>query len=176
MMGGRPTSLVRGALCLGIVALAAAGCGRSATTATPSPLLTPPTSAPVERGTAPSGWVPVAFDRAQISVPSDWATATTDCPYGSAPGMVIVRTVTYLSGCVLETGPPISNVVSVTPESPPLLQPDGRYTSIHGITVSWGLPGDGSIGYQVPSLGVQIDARGSLGRQVLATLTRSPLP
>jgi len=164
-------------LCLGAFTVVAAACGKSATATTPFTAVTPPTTtAPVNRGTTPTSWVPIALEDAQISVPADWATATTDCPYGSAPGMVIVRDVTFVSGCVLETGPAIPNVVSMTPESPPSLAPDGKRTSINGITVYWGHPTNNTIGYQVPSLGVQIDATGVVAREVLATLTRSGSP
>ncbi|HXP33304.1 MAG TPA: hypothetical protein VN820_04760 [Acidimicrobiales bacterium] len=177
MNAGLPKSLVRTMLCLvvvAVVAVVAAACGRSAATATPSPPATAPAPTPaVDGGATPPGWVPIVFDDAQISVPVHWITATADCPFGSAPGMVIVRDVASLTGCVLETGPAISDVVSITPESPPLLAPEGKRTSINGITVDWGRPTGNSIGYQVPSLGVQIDARGVLGPDVLDTLTRS---
>jgi len=118
----------------------------------------------------------VAFGQAQISVPADWVISTADCPFGSAPGMVILRDAVSLTGCVLETGPAISDVVGITPFDPPRLQPTGRSASINGITVDWGHPTSSSIGYQVPSLGVQIDASGVLADKVLATLALSESP
>lgn len=176
MHKGLPTTPVGAMLCLVTVTVVAAACGRGATTATPpTPATVPIMTTTVDQGTTPSGWVPITFgtaEIAQIAVPADWVTATADCPYGSAPGMVIVRDVASVTGCVQETGPPISNVVGITPESPPLLRPAGKHTSINGITVFWGQPTNNSIGYQVPSLGVQIDATGHLGPEVLATLTR----
>lgn len=164
--------LFRAMLCMVTVSLASAACGRSATTAPPSTRTTPPVpTAAHGRDPGPSGWVSVALDTGQISVPVDWVRATADCPFGAAPGMIIVRDDTSLTGCVLETGPPIADVVSITPDSA-LLRPSGKRTSINGITVYWGDLTSDSIRYQVPSLGVQIDATGVLGREVLATLTR----
>jgi hypothetical protein len=70
----------------------------------------------------------------------------------------------------------ISNLVEITPAYPPFLAPDGRYTSIDGITVRWGRPRSPSNGYEVPSLGVQIDASGALADTILATLRRPGSP
>jgi len=116
--------LVRAVLCLVAVTLGAAACAQSATTATPSTTATvPTTTAAHDQGTTPSGWIPIAFDNAQISVPADWVTSTADCPFGSVPGMVIVRAVASVTGCVLEIGSAIANVVSITPGSPPAPAP-----------------------------------------------------
>jgi hypothetical protein len=118
--------------------------------------------------------MPVSYGNAELSIPHGWITLTTDCPYGSAPGAVIVRNATYSTGCVAETGPGIANIVRIAPDAPPVLVPNGRRTTINGVPVYWGHPNNSySAGYQAPSLGVQIDVYGPLARTVLETLSRS---
>ncbi len=99
---------------------------------------------------------------------------TVDCPYGSAPGTVIVRNAVPFTTCPAETGSVTANVVRIAPPSPPVLEPTTEYTSINGMRVIWGHPQTFyELGYQVPSLGAQIDASGPLGREILNTLSRA---
>jgi hypothetical protein len=121
----------------------------------------------------PLGWVRVSHGKAQIAVPAAWSTITTDCPYGRWPGVIIQRDVAAFTGCVAETGSSIPNTVRIAPISPPVLEPSGHHSVINGIDVDWGRPLGTQIGYQVPSLGVQIDSSGPLARRVLHTLTTS---
>ncbi|HXW34178.1 MAG TPA: hypothetical protein VEJ87_06320 [Acidimicrobiales bacterium] len=147
-----------------------AGCGGA------SPRLAKHPASLARTSVTPEGWVRVRHGKAQISVPGSWSTIAVDCPWGREPGVVIQRDVASFTNCTDETGAPVSNEVRIAPLSPPVLEPSERRSVINGIEVYWGLPAVGMIsyiGYQVPSLGVQIDASGPLARRVLNTLTRS---
>lgn len=68
-----------------------------------------------------------------------------------------------------------TTTVYVEPIQPPLLQGNGeKPMAVNGIDIyrEFGSPSTG--GYQVPSLGVQVLAMGTLARKVLSTLTYSP--
>jgi hypothetical protein len=125
----------------------------------------------------PSGWAPVPYQRAQLWVPGSWLV--------EAPGQFIC-------------GSPVPGLIfaGVRPRFPAgtdchlaaslaWIRPAGdipagirhrRPTAvIHGIPVYRLRSSPGSVSYLVPSLRVQVGARGPLARRVLATLTRSPL-
>ena len=45
----------------------------------------------IDLSTTTTGWVPVAFGDAQVSVPATWWVLYNSCPTGSPPGEVLVN-------------------------------------------------------------------------------------
>jgi len=125
----------------------------------------PTTTIAVDRDATPSGWVPVAFDDVQISVPATW-DITLGCP--EAVGNI------YLGGepelfCPNEAVE-LDIVVLGTDDSPP---PTGVSPEvINGLTVYWLGPDDGTL--LIPSLHASINATGPSAGEVLHTVTYSP--
>jgi hypothetical protein len=124
----------------------------------------------------PADWAPVAFRGVQISVPDDWWIASDrsgPCAE-AAPGLVTVGEVGPLStssGC--EAPPDAASITTLT--QLPSQFAAGRPTSVNGVPVVLGAA-DASLGtYYVPSLGVEIVARGTQASRVLRTVTHSPL-
>ncbi|HXQ59649.1 MAG TPA: hypothetical protein VN799_06110 [Acidimicrobiales bacterium] len=119
----------------------------------------------VDRDATPPGWVPVAFDDVQISVPATWRVAL-GCP--EAVGNVYLGAVPMLF-CPSESAG--TNVVVLRTNTTP---PATNLTSgkINGITVYWFGPEDRTL--LVPSIGVSVTATGLSAGKVLHTLTYSP--
>jgi hypothetical protein len=126
----------------------------------------------------PPGWAPVAYRGAQISVPGSWYVETrggSACG-GGAHGMVFLgegprQRVFRAMGCRLS-----ANVVII--RAAPSARTTERHhlqASVNGNTVALLPESHGTRGYLAPHLGVMLTARGPMSRQVLATLTRSPL-
>jgi hypothetical protein len=161
------------ALVLVIVALTLAACTSSQTVATENPPIAVPTTTKpllaVDLSATPTGWVPVAYGDAQVSVPATWwVRYNSGCPTGSPRGEVLVTQ--ELAWCPVETadGQGPKTVVWLT-----LLVGLGsgyRHRSvINGFSVY-----DDVGTYFVPSLHLQLGISGPLAQRVLRTLTRSP--
>jgi hypothetical protein len=127
----------------------------------------------------PSGWSPVPYKNAQLSVPgSSWLVETPQqlsCGYPGISGMIFVGikpaipkdygcTVTASQAWILPAGQIPKGITHRKPT-----------TVIGGIPVYRLSSGKGTTAYLVPELGVRIGARGKSAARVLATLTRSPL-
>jgi hypothetical protein len=159
--------------------LIAAGCttggptarGTTSTSTTTVVSPTPTTLPTVLTSVTPSGWVPVEYGDAQVSVPADWEIGyDVGCPMATAPGEIFVG-ITGRATCYAGAGVPYV-VVGSLPRSSPSSSPPKH--TINGITV-WGRTySDGYGEYDVPELGVQITLHGKIALAVLATLTRSP--
>jgi hypothetical protein len=143
-------------------------------------------SAPVDRGIpltrtslTPSGWAPVSYLDAQLSVPSAWLVESspgTSCG-GSVQGLVyegvpVDKAALAHMGC---TTPP--NIVSILPLSVGLSrsQPTGSHSTLNGFPVERVAAAAGTQTYLIPGFDVEVSASGPLAQQVLKTLTRSPL-
>ena len=143
------------------------------------PLMTEPIPA-VDLSATPTGWVPVAYRDAQISVPSTWSVLynSSACQTGPPGGDVYINP----SGgfCSAKGTPKGKTTVTLVPLNEKEYQPPTTYGQrrvINGITVyetySFApTPHGGS--YLVPSLGVEIEAEGPLAHGVVDTLSRSP--
>jgi len=164
-----PARLMRTVLCLGTVTALVASCGKGTegptSTMGTSSVTSTTTAVVVDRDATRSGWVPVAFDNVQISVPATW-DVTFGCPHGT--GSV------YLGGppkmfCPEAAASP--NVVVIdTDASPP---PKGVAPEIiNGITVYRLTPDDGTV--LIPSMRVSVDATGPSADEVLHTVTYAP--
>jgi hypothetical protein len=164
-------STIRTAVALAAMMFVAAGCGKSTTTGPPMPAAPSTTaSSPigtisVDQDATPSGWVPVAFDDVQISVPATW-DVTFGCP--ETMGNVYLGHGTT-SVCPNEAVG-LDIVVLGTDDSPP---PTGVAPEvINGITAYWLGPDDGTL--IVPALHAFVDATGPSAGEVIHTVTYSP--
>jgi hypothetical protein len=183
----------RRAVVIGAVAVAAAAAVTGPVTSTlASPRATPtasaaaagirrtgPAAGPVaDASSAPAGWVPVPYERAQLSVPGSWLVESPQrlqCGLGQASGMIFVGVKPGFptgSGCGLA-----ASLAWILPagQVPKGIRHRRPTAVIHGIPL-YRLPsGKGSVLYLVPELGARVGARGRLAPRVLATLARSPL-
>jgi hypothetical protein len=125
----------------------------------------------------PSGWAPVPYQRAQLSVPQSWLVETPgqfSCGL-SEPGMIFAGAEPRFpagTGCHLTARLAWIRHAGHIPAGIRHQQPTAV---IHGIPVYRLSSAPGSLVYLVPELRVRVGARGPLARRVLATLTRSPL-
>lgn len=129
----------------------------------------------VDLSATPTGWVPVAFGNAQISVPATWWVLynSPPCPTGSPPGEVFVNPLPGVFHCPPDTAPGPSTAVRLGPPTSPQSDVLGYPEVINGIAV-YPYPTGPRSSYLVPVLAVQITVDGPLGSRVLHTLTRSP--
>jgi hypothetical protein len=127
----------------------------------------------------PSGWAPVSYLDAQLSVPSSWlveSSSGTSCG-GKVQGLVY-EGVQFDGAALTRMGctiPP--NVVSILPLSAGLSQsqPAGSHSTLNGFPVERVTGAAGTMTYLIPGFDVEVSASGPLADQVLHTLTRSPL-
>jgi hypothetical protein len=121
----------------------------------------------------PKGWVPIAFDDAQISVPADWRVAVQPCDR-AAPGYVVIGT----SSSLVARHPNCKrapNMAAIQVLPPGKGHTRHRTGQINGIPVLGGLTAPrGYASFLAPTLHAIITVRGPLGNKVLGTLTRSP--
>jgi hypothetical protein len=131
-------------------------------------------SPPVDVTATPPGWSPVAYDNAQISVPSDWGLARQqEC--STSAGEVFTGVQFPVQGCPVSGG--TADEASIAPA--PMPRPaEAKQVVVNGITAWLLLTSAGSRTLYVldaPSLGVEVDAIGPLAEKVVHTLTYSPL-
>lgn len=177
-------------LCLITVALLGAACTSAAvSTTTSSPTMTttaPRHSSPtvaVDLSATPTGWLPVAYGDAQVSVPGLFTViylANGLCQVEMPAGMLVVGAPVGSYGCeASRTYYVHPTLMSIKSEGASRPTASETRQTINGITV-FAVPGRLRVNavslftYDVPSLGVEIIAGGPLARRVLATLTRSP--
>jgi hypothetical protein len=129
-----------------------------------------PGSVPLsDTSVTPTGWLPVAYGDAQISVPADWRVASRPCGH-EAPGYVLVATTSTSPRCRHA-----SNVAAIEVLPPGRRQTQRRSGYINGIPVLGVRPVTrGYASFLAPTLHVLISVRGPLGNKILGTLTRSP--
>ena len=142
----------------------------------------PPKLPVVDVSATPTGWVPVAYGDAQISVPPGFPVAypgqTSFCKGASAsgPGGLLVdippgETV----HCVVERHPTMVYWASVPlPSSVAFEHIQKKSILLNGVRVHRIPTAVTYFGYYAPSLGVQVIAQGPLAKRILGTLTRSP--
>ena len=123
----------------------------------------------IDLSTTTTGWVPVAFGDAQVSVPATWWVLYNSCPTGSPPGEVLVNPANTYCPAFGQGGP--KNVVWLVSRSYAGFRPSSSDTRsvINGFSVY-----DDRGTYFVPSLGLQLTLSGPLAQRVLHTLSRSP--
>jgi hypothetical protein len=143
---------------------------------------TAPTSAPensspvVDVSATPTGWVPVAYGEAQVSVPADWWVVVHDCMTvgASMPGVIFVNPLHETrTACRGGLGKIPKTTVVLSQASPgeiPTSVPAEIINGLRVYTYPAGLRGSNL----VPALGVAITVNGPLAQRVLHTLTWSP--
>ncbi|MGO9559946.1 MAG: hypothetical protein ACLPQS_13445 [Acidimicrobiales bacterium] len=178
----------RGLLALACGALALSGCSASAHSGAPTTTTRPSSStttqAPpspsiqlTDTQLAPSGWVPIDYGHAQISVPATWDVMAPPACYGDEHDDVILGAGGGDGYCLPAAMP--TGAVQIQPYparrrgSTPISQPPvpTRVIHVNGLAVREII---GAGAYDVPSLGVSLNFFGHTDRQVLDTLTRSP--
>lgn len=179
-------------IALAATVLTFAACGRSGATSTTTsltPQSTPSTSSTTARAVAvsvdtaatPKSWVPVAYGKAQISVPQSWLIETyVECNPTSQGFHSTTYGIAFVSGhyqfspgeCqgLAKNRALVPNTTSIGPEVG--FNHSVRHSTVNGITVYWTSPEDS--GFVVPSLQVEVSATGPLANRVLHTLTQSP--
>lgn len=183
--GGRVAAIAVAAAALTAAAvLALAGCARSSPGAGPPALPAhrisrngPDGGLLTSEPGAPAGWAPVAYRRAQLSVPGSWLVQSPQQFWclPRSPGMIFAGSRPVApEGVVCGLSASLAWIRPAGP-IPPGIRHRRPTAVIHGIPV-YRLPGGpASMQYLVPDLGVRAGARGPLARRVLDTLTRSPL-
>jgi hypothetical protein len=141
------------------------------------PIPTKPLPA-IDLSATPTGWVPVAFGDAQVSVPaffSVYHTGSDPCDQYLPNSSLFIGQPTLISGScdVARAKPHITVVLVVSVQRVPSPYDKEKSVIINGIRAFDAFV-RGSLGYYLPSLGVEFAASGPLARRILATLTRSP--
>jgi hypothetical protein len=120
----------------------------------------------------PLGWSPITYRNVQISVPSDWIVY----PGGNCPGTdgVVLAVPADLSGCAnASSEASIGNFIApggdATAVKPFSLKPN---TTVNGIPVALE-PKTGGSSVEI-ALGMFVQARGDLSKEILRTLTYAP--
>jgi len=135
----------------------------------------PPIPAVVTSAT-PSGWVPVAYGDAQVSVPVSFSVfypGENPCELFSTPGALFIAPTPTTIFCPANTGSgTVVRVVAI--HQVPRPYDTENPTLLNGVPVYMGANDVTLLSYYAPSLGVEISARGTLARRVIATFTRSP--
>jgi hypothetical protein len=152
-----------------------AGCGgpahqTSATSSAPSSSTTLP--AKVTTGTAPSGWLPVSYGDAQLSVPSSWAlisSGAAEC--GPNTGAVILGSGQWCPSSMNVQARPNTSIVTLKTVSSYREQPGSPAFIANGIPVY--ARGVAPV-YVIPALGIELTISGPSQTRVLHTLTFSP--
>ncbi|MGA2530338.1 MAG: hypothetical protein ABSG36_14420 [Acidimicrobiales bacterium] len=125
----------------------------------------------VDLAATPKGWVPVDYGDAQVSVPAKWKVAYRSPACGSAiaPGELFVNPVPSTMSCVEI----VQNQVQVRPLVTSEVWRSLPQRAVNSVAVYGSASGKAGP-YYAPSLGVEIDIQGPLGKRVLDTLTWSP--
>jgi hypothetical protein len=171
-------------LTLACAALALSACSSSTPASTPTTepqhSSSPPVASPriklSDVSLQPSGWVPIDYGHAQISVPADWRV-------NEQPGCVFPIKDTVLIGGGAAFCSPVEPSGAVSGPSIAIERyqapPEGissnapsssKRLRLNGFT----LFGSGAGSYDVPALGISLYFFGRVDRRVLDTLTRSP--
>jgi len=161
---------------IAVLAVALAACTSSPTvspTTTTRPLnVNVISTTAVDTEATPTGWVPVAFGDAQVSVPISffvWYPGLNPCelsfskPSSLLLGPVVAAYTLCVGPTYLAFGP--ADLASQPSRKSPVL--------LNGIQV-YAFRLKGVLHYYVPSLGVDITAVGPMAGRILDTLTRSP--
>ncbi len=162
------------------LALTVAACSSSQTvlptTRAPSTTTVPPTTQPVpavDVSATPSGWVPVAYGDAQVSVPA------TFCEVATTPDSLFIGSPSGAS-TIFSCGPEgrvgsqstVVNLVSIRQVPRPYA--GEKPTIRNGVPVYLCQHSGDEFSYFAPSVGIEISAGGPLARRVVDSLTRSP--
>jgi len=164
------------ALVLVVLALTLAAC-TSSPAVSPTTTVTKPIPA-VDLSATPTGWVPVAYGDAQVSVPAAWSVyypGWTDCGF-KRDGLYLGPATATTAGCFIGVSPRTTQVYLRHIDRLPSQYTSGKPVIRNGVPVYLS-PTYGSIPvlvYDAPSIGVEVTVIGPLAKRVVDTLTRSP--
>ena len=122
--------------------------------------------------TTPSGWLPVSYGDAQLSVPSAWAlisSGAAEC--GPNTGVVILGSGQWCPSSMNAQARPNTSIVTLKTVSSYPERPGSPAFIANGIPVY--APGVAPV-YVVPALGIELTVSGPSQTRVLQTLTFSP--
>jgi hypothetical protein len=138
---------------------------------------TPGASVPLSDPAAtPSGWAPVAFGNAQISVPARWRVGSRPACGRRIPGYVVLgptSTNLVVRNPRCKQAPDMAAIQVLTGDRGQSPRWSGQVNGIRVLAVR--PPARGYASYLVPALHAVVTARGPLADRVIGTLTRSPL-
>jgi hypothetical protein len=158
------------AFVLVVLTLVLAACTSSA-----APSTTTKTLPTVDLSATPKGWVPVAYENAQISVPASFYVLyprTPSCDSGSV-GVTFVGPTSGGPACQVTEQTTLASLDSM--RRVPSKYAGEKPTILNGVQVLLGPHGKVPyFTYYVPSIGVELHTYGPVARQVAETLTRSP--
>jgi hypothetical protein len=124
----------------------------------------------------PTGWVPVAYGNAQISVPTDWQVSGRPVCGRVDHGYVVIGTASTSLAVRNPRCKQASNMAAIQVLPADQGQTHRRTGQINGIPLLGVRPvARGYASFLAPTLHVVITVRGPLATKVLGTLTRSPL-
>jgi hypothetical protein len=149
-----------------VVALVFAGStGSQATVAISKPLPA------IDLSATPTGWIPVPFGDAQVSVPPTWAVLTNACG-GTGPPIIQLGLFDESISCGRPQTPPTVRITRLGSIPAPYRRE--KPVRLNDISALLGPNSVTSISYFVPSLHVEVWARGTIGRRVIETLAVAP--
>lgn len=146
---------------------------------TPSQASVTSTKAPptVDLSATPTGWVPVAYKNAQVSVPASFSVFYPNeytCSPFSGLGSIFLGPIGLPDSCVVSAGAVAkTTIVYFRQETFPPDSLPGTPIVRNGLQL-YVASVDGVFGYYSPLLGVVVAASGPLAQQVLDSLTPSP--
>jgi hypothetical protein len=147
------------------VGLVASACG--------SP--TAPTATPAVHVTVPAGWKTYSYAGSTISVPADWAVATSEgCTVGSGQGLLVLGAPKVLRNCPVGVDSVVIASLSPGDRAATAACPS---TTINGLT-TYVLPcraddGTNIVQYLVPSLAIEAVGSGTAGENVSGSGTNT---
>jgi hypothetical protein len=166
-----------------VLTMMLAACTSSQTTTPTTTRTVPPTTHPlpaIDLSATPTGWVPVAYGDAQVSVPASFLVVYPGTCVGGpsvALGALLIGSTSAASAepaCPASTKTPraFARLVGVHRVPPPYASE--KLTKLNGVPVYLGPNDLTRLSYYAPSLGVEITASGPVARRIADTLTRSP--
>jgi hypothetical protein len=135
----------------------------------------------VDLSATPAGWVPVAFGDSQISVPEPLQPRRSEDRFivlygaGQYCSSVPLKGTLYVGSPLPESGCSRTVVALVPLPHGPRNYLKNSPSHVNGVPVYLATDAGAVITWYVPSLSVELTARGPLAERVLHTLTRSPL-
>jgi hypothetical protein len=123
----------------------------------------------------PSGWTPIAYGNAQISVPSDWLVSSRPVCGRVGHGYVVIGTASTSLAVRNPRCKQAANMAAIQVLPPGQGHTHRRSGQINGIPVLGVRPVEREYAsFLAPTLHVLVTVRGPLSNKVLGTLTRSP--